>query len=141
LTVTPVTGQPRAYPLQSAVEGGTDGKYIWSRWAFEERTEKGAAGSRTLLRGTSGFGKLKLEPAAHIVCVGSQTHQPCAKGEMEKGSKGIAASGGENCFGSCEAHHVGIRPQEDRGGTAGTVGEGEGGSEEGGVGPNRFTFS
>jgi hypothetical protein len=60
---------------------------------------------------------------------------------MEKGSKAIAASGGENCFDSCEAHHVVIRPQEDRDGTAGTVGQGEGGSEEGSVGPNRFTFS
>ena len=92
-------------------------------------------------RGTSGFGKLKLEPASHIVCVGSQTHKPCTESEMEKGSKGIAASSGGNCFGSCEAHHVGIRPQEDRDGAAGTVGEGEGGSQEGGVGPNRFTFS
>jgi len=27
-------------------------------------------------------------------------------------------------------YHVGIRPQEDRGGTAGKVGEGEGGEEE-----------
>jgi hypothetical protein len=32
-----------------------------------------------------------------------------------------------------EAHHVGISPQEDRYGTAGAVGTGEGG-EEGGIG-------
>jgi hypothetical protein len=39
-------------------------------------------------------------------------------------SEGIETSGGS---GSCEAHHVGISPQEDRSGAAGTVGEGEGG--------------
>jgi hypothetical protein len=47
------------------------------------------------------------------------------------GSQGIAASRG-NHFGTREAHHVGISPQEDRGGAAGKVGEGTGG-EEGGV--------
>jgi hypothetical protein len=52
---------------------------------------------------------------------------------MGKGSKRIEASSGENnCVGSCEVHHVGIRTQEDRGGAAGTVGEGAGGAEEGG---------
>jgi hypothetical protein len=51
---------------------------------------------------------------------------------MGEGSKGIEASSGENiCFGSCKAHHVGIRPKEDRGGTAGAVGEGQSGEEEG----------
>jgi hypothetical protein len=53
-----------------------------------------------------------------------------------KGWKRIEASsrGSENnCVGICEAHHVGISPQEDRGGTAGKMGEGEGASEEGGV--------
>ena len=52
---------------------------------------------------------------------------------MGKGSEGIEASseGSENNWlGSCEAHHVGISPQEDRGGTAGTVGEGEGGKKK-----------
>jgi hypothetical protein len=34
----------------------------------------------------------------------------------------------EGC-GSCKAHYVGLRPQEDRGGTAGTMGEGESGKE------------
>jgi len=42
---------------------------------------------------------------------------------MGKGWEGIEASGGS--LGSCEAHHVGISAQEDRGGTAGTVGEGK----------------
>jgi hypothetical protein len=38
----------------------------------------------------------------------------------------IAASGSENNWlDTCEAHHVGISPEEDRGGAAGTVGEGE----------------
>jgi hypothetical protein len=52
---------------------------------------------------------------------------------MGKGSEGTEASSGEsenNWLGSCKAHHVGIRPQEDRGGAAGTVGEGTGGEEE-----------
>jgi hypothetical protein len=54
---------------------------------------------------------------------------------MGEGSKGIAASEGGDGLGSCKTHHVGIIPQEDCGGTAGTVGEGEGGEEEGGVEP------
>ena len=33
-------------------------------------------------------------------------------------------------FRSRQTHHVGISPQEDRGGTAGAVGEGEGCEEE-----------
>jgi hypothetical protein len=40
---------------------------------------------------------------------------------MGEGSEWTAASGG----GTREAHDVGISPQEDRGGTAGAVGEGE----------------
>jgi hypothetical protein len=52
---------------------------------------------------------------------------------MGKGSKWIAASSENICFGFCEAHHVSISPQEDRGGTAAAVGEGEGCEEEGGV--------
>jgi hypothetical protein len=55
---------------------------------------------------------------------------------MGKGWEGIEASsnGSENnSLGTCEAHHVGGRPQEDRGGAAGTLGEGAGGEEEGGV--------
>jgi hypothetical protein len=53
---------------------------------------------------------------------------------MGKCSKGIAASECSDGFGSCQAHYVGVSPQEDRGGTAGAVGEGEDGQEEGGVG-------
>jgi hypothetical protein len=45
------------------------------------------------------------------------------------GSEWIEANSG-NCVGSCEAHHVGISPQEDCSGAAGTLGEGEGGEEE-----------
>jgi len=52
---------------------------------------------------------------------------------MGKYSQEIAANaGGEVWIGSCQAHHVGISPEEDRSRTAGTVGEGEGG-EEGGL--------
>jgi hypothetical protein len=58
------------------------------------------------------------------------------KSEMGKGSEGTEASSGEsknNWLGSCKAHHVGISPQEDRGGTAEEVGAGEGCEEEGSV--------
>jgi hypothetical protein len=40
-----------------------------------------------------------------------------------------------NWIGSYEARHVGISPQEDRGGTAGAVGEVQGGAAEGGLEP------
>ena len=43
----------------------------------------------------------------------------------------FAASEDSDGFGSCQTHHVGIRPDEDRGGAAGEVGEVEGGEEEG----------
>jgi hypothetical protein len=54
---------------------------------------------------------------------------------MGEGSEWIAASGwGENNgLDTCEARHVRISPQEDCGGTAGEMGEGEGCAEEGGV--------
>jgi hypothetical protein len=51
---------------------------------------------------------------------------------MGEGSEWIAASSGgseNNWVGTCEAHHVGISPQEDRGGAKVTLGE----VEEGGV--------
>ena len=54
------------------------------------------------------------------------------KSEMGKGTERIEASSGD-CFGPCQAHHVGISPQEDCGGSAGAVGEGTGGEEEGSV--------
>jgi hypothetical protein len=52
---------------------------------------------------------------------------------MGKGWEGTAASEDIDGLGSCEAHHVSISQKENRGGTAGTVGEGEGGEEEGGL--------
>jgi hypothetical protein len=51
---------------------------------------------------------------------------------MGAGSKWIEASSGDSendWIGTCEAHDVGISPQEDRGGAAGTLGTGEGGEE------------
>ena len=50
---------------------------------------------------------------------------------MGKDSEKIAASGGS--LRTCEAHHVGISPEEDRGGAEGEMGKGTGGEEEGGV--------
>jgi hypothetical protein len=57
-----------------------------------------------------------------------------AKSEMGEGSEGIAANGASenNGPGSCEAHDVSSSSQEDRGVSAGEMGEGETG-EEGGV--------
>jgi len=52
---------------------------------------------------------------------------------MGEDSKGIAASEGSDGIGSCQTQHVGISPQKDRGCSKGTVGEGEGGEEEGGI--------
>jgi hypothetical protein len=52
---------------------------------------------------------------------------------MGECSKGIATSSGgseNNRRGSCKTHHVGISPQEDCGGTKGTVGQGEGCEED-----------
>ena len=48
---------------------------------------------------------------------------------MGEGTEGIAPSE-KNWFGPCEAHHVGISPQEDRGGTKGEVGENTGCEDE-----------
>ncbi len=57
------------------------------------------------------------------------------KGEMGEGSEWIAASEGSDGLGSCQTHHVSVSPQEDRGGTKGTLGTGEGASKEGGLEP------
>jgi hypothetical protein len=105
---------------------GNNGKLVWSGLAFEERTEKSAAGSPTVYCRTRGVGKLKLERAATSVRVGSQTDQSCSKSAVGKSKQSIAEG---------QAHHVGTSPQEDRGGTAGEVGEGEGCEEEGGLEP------
>ena len=54
----------------------------------------------------------KSTDANHIGSLAAQDG-PGAKGEMGEGSEGIAASSGDsqnNGFGSCEAHHVSIRP-------------------------------
>src|SRR5450631_3456980 len=71
--------------------------------------------------------------------IGSFTAQDGAgtKGTMGACSEGIAASSCDcenDGLGSCEARHVSISPQENRGGTAGEVGKGEGPANEGGIG-------
>jgi hypothetical protein len=50
---------------------------------------------------------------------------------MGRCSETVAANadGEVNGIGSWQAHHVGISTEEDRGGTTGKVGEGEGGEE------------
>jgi hypothetical protein len=58
-----------------------------------------------------------------------------AKGEMGESSEGTRACSENKWLGSCKAYYVGLSPQEDCGGTAGTVGEGTGGEEEGGLEP------
>jgi hypothetical protein len=116
----------RADPLQSLAEGGTKGKFVRSGRAFEERTGKSTAGRSTLHFCASGFGKLGIERAAHFVGVGSSADQLRTEKTVGKGSKGITATEGSDGFGSCEAHHVGISPQKDRGCSKGKVGKGEG---------------
>ena len=52
---------------------------------------------------------------------------------MGEGWEGVEASGRDSESGGLstrEAHHVSIGPEEDRGGTAGEVGEGEGGKKK-----------
>jgi hypothetical protein len=131
--VTAVTGEPASisYNLQPR---GKNGKFIRSGRAFKEGTGKSTARSPTFYRRARRFGKRRLERAAHSVGIGSQTDQSRSESAVGEDPKGIAASSGENnWFDSCEAHHVTVSPQEDRGGTTEKVGEGEDGSEEGGV--------
>jgi hypothetical protein len=53
---------------------------------------------------------------------------------MGEGSEWIAASSGENnFFGSCEPHHVGSSPQEDRSRAAGAMGDDTGREENSGI--------
>ena len=55
-----------------------------------------------------------------------------AQREMGNGWEGIAVGvRGEGTFRSCQAHNVGISPQENRGGAAGTRSEVESGEEGG----------
>jgi hypothetical protein len=55
---------------------------------------------------------------------------------LGESSEGIASSEGSDGFGSCQAHDVGVSPEEDRSGTKGAVGEAENGTtEEGGIDP------
>ena len=54
---------------------------------------------------------------------------------MGEGSKGVAAR--SDRLNACEANDLGSRTEEDRGGTAGAMGEGAGGEEEGGIGPEQ----
>jgi len=62
---------------------------------------------------------------------------------MGEYSQDAAGSGGngENGFGSCQTQDFSSRQEENRGGTKGTVGEGTGAAEEGGVGGNLSIFN
>jgi len=93
---------------------------------------KGGEGIEASIRCSQNNGLHSCE--AHPVCFGSQSDQPRSEEAMGEDSKGIEASSGENCFGSCKAHYVGLRPPKDRSGTAGAVGESEG-AKEGGLEP------
>ena len=52
-------------------------------------------------------------------------------GEGWEGTEANSRCIQNNRLHSCEAHDLAGRPQEDRSGAAGTLGEGEGGEEEG----------
>jgi hypothetical protein len=54
---------------------------------------------------------------------------------MGNRSETVAVGWKDHEFRSRKAHDVGISPQEDRGGTKGTVGEGQGAEEEGCLAP------
>jgi hypothetical protein len=44
-------------------------------------------------------------------------------GKDSQGTEANSSSGETQCLGTCEAHHVGISPQEDCGGAEEKVGE------------------
>ncbi len=105
----------------------TNGKYIRSGRAIEERTGQSTAGSPTVYRRAHSFRKLKFKRTEHPIGCRSKENQPRAEGAMAECLEWIAAS--ENYgLDSREAHHIGFSPQENRGGT---VGEGESGEENG----------
>ncbi|MGA7929152.1 MAG: hypothetical protein WCA20_24525 [Candidatus Sulfotelmatobacter sp.] len=109
-------------------------KLIRSGRPFEERTQKSTAGSPAVYSRTRGFGKPKLDGAAHPVSHGSQTNQPRAEKTVGEDPKGIAANSG-NCFGSRETHAKNLSggQKENRGCRTRSLGKVPGGEEEGGL--------
>ena len=116
--------------------GGANGKFVWSGRAVEEGTEESTAGSPTLHRRTSSFGRLGIEWTTCTISRRSEEDQLGTEKKVGAGSKWIAASEGSCGFGSCKAHDVGISPQENRSRSKEEMGEGAGG-EEGGVDATR----
>ncbi len=78
---------------------------------------------------------VKATRPTRFVSAASRRKMARAQGTMGECAERIAVSrsGTETQFRSCQAHHVGIGPQEDRGGGACKVGEDSSG-EEGGIG-------
>lgn len=74
--------------------------------------------------GSDGLGSCE----AHHVGVGSKAHQCRTKIALGAGPEWIEASSGTR-FGSCETKNLSRRQKENRGGTAGKMGEAEGGEE------------
>ncbi|HTF45235.1 MAG TPA: hypothetical protein VK641_15105 [Terriglobales bacterium] len=54
---------------------------------------------------------------------------------IRKGAQHVSGDEENNRLNDCEAHHVGISPQENRGCSKSAVGEVQGAAKEGGVGP------
>jgi len=110
------------------IRGGTNGKFIRSGRAVEERTRKSTTGSPTVYCRTRGFGKLGLEPAAHVVRLGSEANQPCTESTVGTGE-------GPSASGETHANNFGGRQKEDRSCRTCSLGEVQSGKEEGCLGP------
>jgi len=104
--------------------GGIHGKTVGSNPAFEERTGQSATRSPTLHCSTHGFGKLELKRAEHSIGCCSEEDQPGAESTVGQDERSSAEA---------QEHDFNRRQEKNRGGTAGKVGKGTGGAEEGGV--------
>jgi hypothetical protein len=130
-----------SYTIRVAVnlEGGDYGKSNQrasgaSRRAQASTVALGEVGSSNFSdRVVKWFGSIpRWKPTeANYLCRFASKNGAGAKSEMGKDSQGTEASGGSDGFGSRErSYNVGVSPEENRGGTAGTVGEVEGAATE-----------
>jgi hypothetical protein len=133
----------QSFTMKPAVKyrGGNNGRSNQCASAASRR-----AASGTVARGEVGSSNFKdrvVERFGSIPQVGplnpnrigsfAEENGAGAASALGKSAEWIAANDGSAGLGSCKAHHVGVSPQEDRGGTAGAVGKGAGGEEEGGL--------
>lgn len=118
--------------IQSGTEGEINGQFSWSRAASKE-------GTRSVDQGTSrdwccacSFRQRIRKGNRHskALRVGAGADRGCTKGALVKGSgKGWCTS--ESCSYTWQTDTLGSRAQEDGRCTKGSMGEGEGGEEDG----------